>query len=425
MNADNPKSETADAEARPETRVLVINAGSSSLKFAAFQEQGSDFARVLSGSIDHIGQPDAEFSLKTGGNSSATTRRVSTVQHAGGVELVLAELRNVFPTAELTAIGHRVVHGGPHFSAPQRVTAELLNALRTLSPFDPEHLPVELELIREFQRRLPKTPQVACFDTAFHHDLPRVAQLLPIPRRYAEAGMRRYGFHGLSYEFLLGELERLGEPAATSGRVILAHLGSGASLAAVRDGRCVDTSMSFTPTAGLVMGTRTGDLDPGVLFYLAQTEKLTAAQLNHLVNHDSGLRGISETSSDMRELLAREHTDARAAEAIELFCYQTKKWIGSFAAVLGGLDALVFSGGIGEHCPSVRARICDGLRFLGVELDTKTNAKNSATISTNSSRVTVRMIPTDEELTIARHVREVISVKTPPQKNGAQAGSNS
>lgn len=412
MKAVARKSGKADPAARSEKRVLVVNAGSSSLKFAVFQEQGSDFDRVLSGSIDRIGQPDSEFKIKPGGNLPVSSRRVSTARHTGGVELILAELRNLSPDAELAAIGHRVVHGGPHFTAPQRVTAELLQALHDLSPFDPEHLPVEIELIREFQRALPDTPQIACFDTAFHHELPRVAQRLPIPRRYAEAGMRRYGFHGLSYEFLLGELVRLGESAATRGRVILAHLGNGASLAAVRDGRCLDTSMGFTPTAGLVMGTRTGDLDPGVLFYLAQTEKLTAVQLNHLVNHDSGLRGISETSSDMRELLAREKTDPRAAEAIELFCYQAKKWIGSFAAVLGGLDALVFSGGIGEHCPSVRARICEGLEFLGVNLDAGANIHNSATISTDRSRVAVRMIPTDEELTMARHVREVISAGT-------------
>jgi acetate kinase len=392
--------------------MLVLNAGSSSLKFALFCARGAALDRILAGSIDRLGQPHSEFRIKSGAESAITSRRVGTAHHTNRIELILAELSKLSPAMELAAIGHRIVHGGPDFTAPQRVTPKMLVALRGLSSIDAEHLPAEIELLEECQRCLPTTPQIACFDTAFHHDLPRVAQLLPIPRRYTDAGMRRYGFHGLSYEFLLGELVRLGEPAATKGRVILAHLGSGASLAAVRDGRCLDTSMGFTPTAGLVMGTRTGDLDPGIMFYLAQTEKLTATQLNHLLNHDSGLRGISETSSDMRELLARESTEVRAAEAVAVFCYQAKKWIGAFAAALGGLDVLVFSGGIGENCPSVRARICEGLGFLGVELDSAANAKNSATISAGASRVAVRMISTDEELMMARHIRDVISADT-------------
>jgi acetate kinase len=251
---------------------------------------------------------------------------------------------------------------------------------------------------------------VACFDTAFHHDLPRVAQLLPIPRRYEAQGVRRYGFHGLSYAFLMGELARLAGTKAAQGRVILAHLGNGASLAAVYRGKSMDTSMSFTPTAGVPMSTRSGDLDPGLVWYLARTEHLDAKGFNEMVNFKSGLLGVSETSSDMRDLLEHETQDVRAAEAVALFCYQVKKWIGAFAAALGGLDTLVFAGGIGENAPVVRARICDGMGFLGIQLEERRNAANEGVISSETSRVPVRVIPTDEELMIARMVRRVLGL---------------
>jgi acetate kinase len=265
-------------------------------------------------------------------------------------------------------------------------------------------MPEEILLAEAFQRRFPNVPQVACFDTAFHHDLPRVAQMLSIPRRFEAQGVRRYGFHGLSYAFLMEELTRLGDPAAHKGRVILGHLGNGASLAAVRDGKSVDTSMSFTPAAGVPMSTRSGDLDPGLVWYLGRTEKMSAQQFNEMVNSQSGLLGISETSSDMRDLLEHEAQDVRAAEAVALFCYQVKKWIGAFAAALGGLDTLVFAGGIGENAPAVRERICDGMGFLGIQLDDKRNATNEGVISAADSRVAVRVIRTDEELIIAKKV---------------------
>jgi acetate kinase len=280
--------------------------------------------------------------------------------------------------------------------------------LRRITPYDPEHLPLEIELMEAFRKRHPALPQVACFDTAFHRTMPRVASLLPIPRRYEAAGVRRYGFHGLSYEFLVEELTRLGDPAATKGRVILAHLGNGASVAAVRDGKSIDTSMGFTPTAGLVMGSRSGDLDPGLVSYMASTEQMSAKQFQNMVNHESGLLGVSETSSDMRDLLEHETQDIRAAEAVALFCYQAKKWIGAYAAALGGLDTLVFAGGIGENAPPVRARICEGLGFLGIELDETRNAATEAVISADAGRVTVRVIPTDEELMIARSVCRIL-----------------
>ena len=313
-------------------------------------------------------------------------------------------------SAAMTAVGHRVVTGGPKYSKPKQISEEMIEDLHRLSPFDPEHLPEEVLLIEAIHRRFPDLPQVACFDTAFHHDLPRVARLLPIPRRDEAQGVRRYGFHGLSYAFLMAELVRLGDPAATAGRVILAHLGNGASLAAVRDGKSVDTSMSFTPTAGVPMSTRSGDLDPGLIWYLARTEQMSAKQFNEMVNSQSGLLGISETSSDMRNLLDRETQDVRAAEAVALFCYQVKKWIGAFAAALGGLDTLVFAGGIGENAPAVRARICEGLGFLGIEIEERRNVGNGGVISAAASRVTVRVIHTDEELMIARTVCSVFGL---------------
>jgi acetate kinase len=309
----------------------------------------------------------------------------------------------------LSAVGHRVVHGGPKYSQPQRITAEMVEDLHQLSPFDPDHLPEEILLTEAFHRRFPDLPQVACFDTAFHHDMPRVAQLLPIPRRYEAQGVRRYGFHGLSYAFLMGELTRLAGTKAGNGRVILGHLGNGASLAAVHRGKSVDTSMSFTPTAGVPMSTRSGDLDPGLGWYLARADGIDAKRFNEMVNFQSGLLGVSEISSDMRDLLDRETHDVRAAEAVALFCYQVKKWIGAFAAALGGLDTLVFAGGIGENAPTVRARICDGLGFLGVELSEERNAANEGVISAAASQVAVRVIRTDEERMIATLVCGVLA----------------
>jgi acetate kinase len=302
-----------------------------------------------------------------------------------------------------------MVHGGPHYSQPERITANMVEALRGLCPFDPEHLPEEILLNEAFHRRYPELPQVACFDTAFHHDMPRVAQILPIPRRYEALGLRRYGFHGLSYAYLMEELARLGDTATSKGRVILAHLGNGASLAAVQDAKPIDTSMGFTPAAGVVMSTRSGDLDPGVAGYLMK--KLTPEQFNHLVNHESGLLGVSQSSSDMRDLLVHESTDVRAAEAVALFCYQIKKCIGAYAAALGGLDALVFAGGIGENAPVIRARICDGLEFLGIEIDKQRNAGNAGVISASSGRVTVRVMHTDEEVMIAKAVCHVLDIQ--------------
>jgi acetate kinase len=392
-----------------ESRVLTINGGSSSIKFALF-EAGGALRRILGGELERIGMPQASLGVKGSNPRDDFSRQVTAADHTAAVDALMGWIEEHSGRDALAVVGHRVVHGGPNYSEPQQVTAEMVEELHRLSPFDPEHLPLEIELIEAFRQRHPRLPQVACFDTAFHRTMPRVATLLPIPRRYEAAGVRRYGFHGLSYEFLMAELARLGDRAATKGRAILAHLGNGASLAAVRDGKSVDTSMSFTPTAGLVMSSRSGDLDPGLISYLSRTEQMSAAKFQNMVNHKSGLLGVSETSSDMRDLLDRETKDVRAAEAVALFCYQAKKWIGSFAAALGGLDTLVFAGGIGENAPPVRERICDGLGFLGIELDGECNAKSAPLISSDAGPVKVRVIRTDEELMIARSVTRVLNL---------------
>jgi acetate kinase len=391
--------------------ILTVNGGSSSIKFALF-EAGDSLRRTLAGSIERIGLPDATFVVKGVNKGDSFTRSVTAANHTAAVELLMDWIDERIRRGELTAVGHRVVHGGPKYSEPQRITTEMVEELHQLQPFDPEHLPEEVLLTEAFHRRFPDLPQVACFDTAFHHDLPRVAQQLPIPRRYEAEGVRRYGFHGLSYEFLIGELARLAGTEAARGRIILAHLGNGASLAAVYEGKSIDTSMGLTPTGGVPMSTRSGDLDPGLVWYLERIEGITAKKFNEMVNFQSGLLGISETSSDMHDLLERETEDVRAGEAVALFCYQVKKWIGAFAAALGGLDTLVFAGGIGENAPVIRARICDGLGFLGIELEEKRNVVNAAVISAETGRVAVRVMHTDEEWMIAKTVCRVLGIAT-------------
>ena len=404
---------TQEAAIKPENPcILTINGGSSSIKFALFDAQDS-LSRILHGEIDRIGLPQA--ALRVDGLSPAdhVAHSVKAMDHTAAVDVLMTWLEARCTPAALTAVGHRVVHGGPKYWAPQRITTEMIRDLYDVSAFDPEHMPEELLLIEAFGRRFASMPQVACFDTAFHHDLPSVARMLPIPRRYEAQGIRRYGFHGLSYAFLMQELARIAGAEAARGRIILAHLGSGASLAAVRDGKSIDTSMGLTPAAGVPMSTRSGDLDPGLIFHLAQSERMTPAQFNKMVNFESGLLGISETSSDMRALLEQETQDVRAAEAVAMFCYQVRKWIGAFAAALGGLDILVFSGGIGENAPAVRARICDGLDFLGIALDPARNAQNAPLSSTANGRVPVRIIPTNEAVMIASATRTVLKSGSP------------
>ena len=326
--------------------------------------------------------------------------------------VLLDHLENRGALAGVAAAGHRLVHGGSRYTEPQLVNGEVLAELRRLVPLDPDHLPAEIAMIEAVRRRRPALPQVACFDTAFHAAMPPLARLIPIPRRFHASGIRRYGFHGLSYEYLLEELARVAGVEAARQRVVLAHLGAGASLAATRDGRSVDTTMGFTPTAGMPMATRSGDLDPGVVLHLLRREGLSADQVDDLLNHRSGLLGISETSPDMRDLIAARERDPRAAEAVAFFCYQAKKWIGAYSSVLGGLDTLVFSGGIGEASAVVRAEICAGLEFLGIRLDEARNQSNADMISAQKSAVCVRVLKTNEELIVARATRRVLAAGT-------------
>lgn len=392
---------------RPQAGILTINAGSSSIKFAVFRITQS-LVRISSGRIERIGLPGSTMTVTDPSTGKADRVPIQAPTHDACVGPLVDWLERNMSDHAVVAVGHRVVHGGRRYTQPQQVTTDLLGELHRLSPYDPEHLPAEIGLIEAFGRRYPAVPHVACFDTAFHHDLPRVARLLPIPRRYDAVGVQRYGFHGLSYAYLMDELARLDGREAAEGRVILAHLGNGASLAAVCGGKSLDTTMAFTPAAGLPMSTRSGDLDPGLVSYLARTEGMSVEQFHEMVNARSGLLGVSEISPDLRDLLAREHSDLRAAEAVALFCYHVKKWIGAFAAVLGGLDTIVFSGGIGENSPAARARICAGLGFLGVALEEARNSAGNPIISKEGSGVTVRVIRTDEELQIARSVRRLL-----------------
>jgi len=402
--------------------VLTLNGGSSSIRFALY-DAARESTRLLAGKLDRIGLAGTTLAIDDPRKAAAPAAQsvtASGTDHGSAAVWLLDRLSAEPLFATVIGVGHRVVHGMQH-SQPERITPALLDELKAITPYDPEHLPREIELIEKIAGLKPEWPQVACFDTAFHRSMPPVATLLPIPRRYFAKGVQRYGFHGLSYTFLMKKLASLDEGVASRGRVILAHLGNGASLAAVQGGRSIDTSMGFTPASGIMMSTRSGDLDPGITGFLALTESMDARAFESMVSHESGLLGVSETGSDVRDLLAREAQDPRAAEAVELFCYQVRKCIGSFAAALGGVDALVFAGGIGENAAQIRARICAPLGFLGIALDAARNARglaaerDEALISTDTGRVAVRVIRTDEEAVIAAATVRVLGLNT----NGA------
>ncbi len=386
--------------------ILAVNGGSSSIKFALFQGD-TDLRRSLHGKIERIGLTCPTFMCNELNERRNIIQPINVANYGDATKFLLEWLDEQIGLKTISAIGHRIVHGMRH-TAPAVVTQELVDELRKIIPCDPQHLPFAIDLVEAFRVRCPHLQQVVCFDTGFHDTMPRVAKLLSLPRRFQLKGLQRYGFHGLSYEFLMQELVRLGDAAATQGCVILAHLGNGASLAAVRKGKSIDTSMGFTAAAGLPMSTRAGDLDPGLVGYLARVEGMSLAEFDQMVNHESGLIGVSELSSDMRDLINLESSDIRAAEAVELFCYQAKKWIGAFVAALGGLHTLVFTGGIGENAPSVRYQICEGLSCLGIEIDQARNKLNGDVISTAISRVTVRVIRSDEEQVIAAKVQRML-----------------
>jgi propionate kinase len=387
-------------------RLLTINVGSSSLKAVLFRA-GPPEAVEVRAAAERIGISDSSLRISDAQGVELQAHTTNLPNHASALEAVFDWLRAEHLDAGLLAVGQRVVHGGQRYSAPTPITDSVVDDLRSLVSLDPEHLPQALDVIDGVRRAYPNVPQVACFDTAFHRQMPRVAQMYALPRALWDAGVVRFGFHGLSYEYILQELRKL-DSAAAHGRVIIAHLGNGASMAAVRHGVGVDTTMGFTPTGGLAMSSRSGDLDPGVLLHLLESQKLDAADLSKLVNKQAGLLGVSGISADMRDLLARETHDPRAADAVALFCYQARKFLGALVAVLDGLDTLVFTAGIGERSAVIRSRICDGLAYLGVKLDATHNATGAPIISANTSRVVVRVIATNEDLIIARQTLHII-----------------
>jgi acetate kinase len=393
----------------PRARILTMNRGSATLKCALYDAENAG-ELVVSMTIDRAGAADGR--LKIADPSGAA---LFDCPANGGSDTALEAMfkwldeRKYF--SELSAAGHRLVHGGLRYKEPQRITSEFLSEIEKLVPLDPDHLPEAIRGIQFIARKFPALPQVACFDTSFHSSLPKVARMYALPRRLYEQGMLRYGFHGLSYEYIQGELRALNEKLA-AGRIIIAHLGSGASMVAIKDGKSIDTSMGFTPLEGLVMSTRSGDVDPSLLLYLQEQEKMSAKDVTKLLHKESGLLGVSGTSSDMRDLLGKAPNDTRAADAVELFCYRARKYVGAYAAALGGLDVLVFTGGIGEHAPAVRKGICKDLEFLGIRLDDSRNEANAPIISTAESRVNVRVIQTDEDRMIVRHVISVLGQTT-------------
>lgn len=395
--------------------MLTLNAGSSSLKFAIYDRRTPD-RRVLRGQFESLGQPEAVLKLVPG-DGEAKAETAGSIDHAGAAAMLLDRLDREIGLNGVVAVGHRVVHGGPGFRDPTRVDDAVLDELARIESFAPEHLPAAIGIMRLCLEKLPGVVQIACFDTAFHRDMPLVARTLPIPRCYASGGVERYGFHGLSYTFLLEQLGKEAGTSAAQGKIVLAHLGNGASLAAVREGRSMDTTMGFTPSAGIPMASRSGDVDPGLVRYLARSHGMDAEAFDHMVNHQSGLLGISEISGDIRILLEREEEDFRAREAIALYCYRVRLAIGAFAAALEGLDTLVFSGGVGENAPAIRERVCAGLGFLGIELDPARNRAGAPLVSQDGGGVAVRVIKTDEEAVMARAVAAHLDATTRQKGN--------
>jgi acetate kinase len=385
-------------------RVLTLNSGSSSLKAAVYDVARVE-TRLRSLSVTRIGLPGSRVRVTDGSGATRLEREQSLSTHVEALQVVLGSLAEEGPSLHPDVIGHRVVHGGGRFWTPEVVTPDVIATLEALSALDPEHMPHALDGIRAAATAYPRVVQVACFDTGFHRALPPVARHYALPRDLTDGGVVRLGFHGLSYEYITREL-RLLEGARADARVIVAHLGNGASMAAIHRGRCIDTTMGFSPAGGLVMGTRCGDLDPGVILYLSRERRMSLDELDALVNQQSGLLGVSGSSGDMGDLLDAEERDPHAAEAVALFCYRAKQYIGACAAALGGLDILIFTAGIGEHAAPVRERITAGLGFLGIELDAERNRRHAPVISTDSSPVTVRVMATNEEVMVARHASQ-------------------
>ena len=382
--------------------ILCINSGSSSMKFAMYLLDTTE-KLIAEGAVERIGLPGGWLWLKDGQGKRLVDSHSDFADHKEAVKAMFTTIMEGQHLPAPDGVGHRLAHGGPKHIAPEMVTPELMLTLRSLIPLAPLHLPGEIKGIDAVAEHYPGLGQIVCFDTAFHRRMPDVAQWLPIVRSLWHEGIHRYGFHGLSYEYIVSALGK-----NTKGRVIIAHLGNGASMAALKDGHPEDTTMGFSALGGLMMGTRCGDLDPGILLYLMDEKGYDARQLEKLLYQRSGLIGVSGISSDMKTLLDKSTTEPHAAQAVELFCYTARKYIGALSAVLGGLDTLVFTGGIGERAAPVRWCICDGLEYLGIKLDSKNNNAGADTISTKDSTCSVRVIPTNEDLMIARHTRTLL-----------------
>ncbi len=391
--------------ARTDRTILVINMGSSTLKFGLFPVVQSDDA-LLQGVLEYSGSTAGQMRIidSTGGRYDSPEQPDTNRDSAMAGLLQYLQRNSLLDSIQ--SVGHRLVHGGSKLREPVRIDSTVRALLEDVIPLAPDHLPHELRAIDEVARVAPGLIQVACFDTAFHSEMPRVARLFGLPRDLSDSGIVRYGFHGLSYEYVA---QTLCDHDELPPRTIVAHLGNGASVAALLDGVCIDTSMGMTPSGGLVMSTRSGDLDPGVMLYLLRSRGFSASDLDDVTNRRGGLIGISESSSDMRDLLAASSTDPRAEDAIGVFCYQAGKFIGAYSAALGGIDLLVFTGGIGERSPEVRARICQKLAFLGIELDPLLNQANGRTISSRKGGVPIRTVTTREDVMIARHVRRFLA----------------
>ena len=384
--------------------ILCLNIGSSSVKLALFQ-LGDQESLLARGEAEGIGRQNGRLWIRGPEDEIFVEHSDDFADHRAAMRAAFDAIRKLrLPKPE--AVGHRVVHGGPKYASPALVDTQLLDTLRRLIPFAPLHLPGAIHGIESVSSQFPGIMQVACFDTAFHRRMPEINQRFPLPRSLYDEGIRRYGFHGLSYEYILDVLG----PAA-QGRTIIAHLGNGASMAAVLNGRPLDTTMGLTPTGGLMMGTRCGDLDPGIVLYLLKEKGYGSARIDDLVNHESGLLGVSGISFDMKTLLEKSASDPHACQAVEMFCHHLRKHVGALAAVLGGVDTLVFTGGIGEHAAPVRWNVCQGLAHLGIHLDEERNTRHADMISTRGNSCQVRVIPTNEDLMIARHTSKVIAGK--------------
>ncbi len=391
-----------------EKHILTINSGSSSLKFSVYVI-GKDEKLIIKGGMDRIGLGDSNFRVTESYNTKLMAREFDLPDHESALKVLLNWLEKNELSKKIDAVGHRLVNGGSSFTGHHLITSQLISTLKRMSYLAPDHLSQQIKGMETVSNLYPNLNQVACFDTVFHSDMPREAKMFALPRKLWKEGVMRYGFHGLSYEYIMQELNKEVGSGGVDGRIIIAHLGNGASMVAVKNGKGVDTTMGFTPTGGLMMSTRSGDLDPGIITYLLEEKGITPQKLNEMINKKSGLYGVSGISSDMKELLEKEAENPHAADAINLFCYQAKKYLGAMASVLEGVGTIIFTGGIGENSPEIRKRICSGMEFLGIQLDLSKNETNSSIISIAETPTTVRVIKTNEELMIARHTYCIIN----------------